>query len=74
MPHPILLPLNLIANNPNERSKKDVIIPEAVISILLLITTDVLFLGFRIDNNLTDNTGSTQGIKFKIKPPIIAIK
>ena len=61
------LALNKIRVNAN--IVKDVIIPSEVIKKLFLIVIS-LFIFLRIDKILIDKTGKTQGIAFKIIPPI----
>ena len=58
---------------PKASNKKDVNIPNILNNIFFLNIT--LFSVLRLTNctNFKDNTGRTQGIKFKINPPIKAI-
>ena len=44
-------------------------IPKDVRKKLFLIVNKLVWLLSKTDNNLIDNTGSTQGIKFKMNPP-----
>ncbi len=53
---------------------KQVKIPKIVAKNDDLISAILLFLCLIIDNNLIDKTGKTQGMIFKIAPPIKAIK
>ena len=57
---------NIIPN-----SKKEVIIPKAVVIKLTLV---LYFSDERTDINFIERIGNTQGIKFKIKPAINDIK
>jgi hypothetical protein len=58
---------------PKASNKKDVNIPNILNNIFFLNITLFSVLRFTNCTNFKDNTGRTQGIKFKINPPIKAI-
>ena len=69
IPHTILTPINLNKIRIIANIVKDVIIPSEVIKKLFLIEIS-LSIFLRIDKILIDKIGKTQGIAFKIIPPI----